>query len=298
MNKPLPTRRQLMTAGVASAVGLTLGAAPTTQIDPPTTNPVATGDRWRGLKIGTCSYTFKQMPLDPTIAGIKRLGLTYVSIKDFHLPLKSTPEVRKDVADKFKVAGITPLSCGVVYITNKPIDMRNAFEYARDAGLPTIVCSPAPDSLDALDALVKEFDIKLAIHNHGPGDKKWPSPVEVWDAIQNHDPRIGLCIDVGHTARAGVDPAECIRKYHVRLYEMHMKDLDSATPQGKPIEVGRGALDIRGMFQAILDVGYQHTVSFEYEKDLNDPMPGLSESVGYVRGILSDMKASADQSKN
>jgi len=79
---------------------------------------------------------------------------------------------------------------------------------------------------------------------------------------------------------------------------MHMKDLDSVKPEGKAIEVGRGALDIRGMFQAILDVGYQHTVSFEYEKDLNDPMPGLSESVGYVRGILSDMKASADQSKN
>jgi len=123
---------------------------------------------------------------------------------------------------------------------NDPADVRRAFEYARDIGVPTIVCSPEPESMKILDAMVKEFDIKIAIHNHGPEDKKFPSPYDVWTAVQPYDKRVGLCIDVGHTARAKVDPAEAIRKCRERLYDCHLKDIDSTAPDGKTIEGGRG----------------------------------------------------------
>jgi sugar phosphate isomerase/epimerase len=247
------------------------------------------GDRWRGLKAGVASYTLRKMPLDAAIAAIKRVGLQYVSIKDFHLPLDSTPEQRKAVAAKFKEAGITPLSCGNVSMKNDVADVRRAFEYARDVGLPTIVCSPDPDSMKILDAMVKEFDIRLAIHNHGPEDKRFPSPYDVWTAVQPYDKRIGLCIDVGHTARAKVDPAEAIRKCRERLYDCHLKDIDSTAPNGKTIEGGRGVLDLKSILRALLDVGYPHLASFEYEKDENDPVPGLSETIGYSKGLLAGM---------
>jgi inosose dehydratase len=248
-----------------------------------------TGDRWRGLKAGVASYTLRKMPLDAAIAAIKRVGLQYVSIKDFHLPLDSTPEQRKAVAARFKAAGITPLSCGNVSMENDPANVRRAFEYARDTGLPTIVCSPHPDSMPILDAMVKEFDIKLAIHNHGPEDKRFPSPYDVWKAVQPYDKRIGLCIDVGHTARAKVDPAEAIRKCRERLYDLHLKDIDSTAPDGKTIEGGRGVLDLQSVLRAVLDVDYPHLVSFEYEKDADDPVPGLAETVGYTKGLLGGL---------
>lgn len=244
-------------------------------------------DPWRGLKAGVASYTLRKMPLDQAIRAVQRVGLKFVSIKDFHLSLKSTPEERRNVAQKFKAGGITPLSCGNITMENDEANIRQAFEYARDIGLPAIVCSPHPDSMPILDRMVKEFDIRLAIHNHGPEDKRFPSPYDVWKAVQQYDSRIGLCIDVGHTARAKVDPAEAIMKCRARLYDLHFKDISSLEPNASTIEAGRGVLDLKAILRAILKVQYRHLLSFEFEKDADDPLPGLAETVGYTKGLLA-----------
>jgi sugar phosphate isomerase/epimerase len=277
------TRRELIEAAAVAAAAVPARAAAAALAGD------GKGDPWRGLKVGVASYTLRKLPLEAAIAAIQRVGLHYVSIKDFHLPMNSTAAERKAVAQKFKDAGITPLSCGNVGMENDAANVRRAFEYARDAGLPTIVCSPHPDSMPLLDAAVKEFDIRLAIHNHGPEDKRFPSPYDVWKAVQPYDKRIGLCIDVGHTTRAKVDPAEAIRKCRERLYDCHMKDIESAAPDAKTIEGGRGVIDMAGCFRALLDINYPYLVSFEYEKDENDPLPGLAETVGYARGLLARM---------
>jgi sugar phosphate isomerase/epimerase len=253
-------------------------------------DPARGHDPWLGLKVGVASYTFSRLPLDATIAGIRRVDVHYVSIKEAHLPLKSTAEQRKAVVAKFREAGITPLSCGVIGMKVGESDLRNAFEYARDAGIPTVVCSPVHDALPALEGLVKEFDIKLAIHNHGPEDKLWPSPLDVWEAVQKLDRRVGLCIDVGHTAHCGVDPAKAIRSCAERLYDVHIKDLESNGPRARPVEVGRGVLNIGGILAALREVGFGGHVGLEHEKDMNDPLPGVAESIGYIRGTLASMR--------
>jgi inosose dehydratase len=281
------TRREMVkTAALAAALpvaGLRAQAPPAGAVAGNKTDP------WRGFKAGVASYTLRKMPLEDAIKAIQRVGLRYVSIKDFHLALNSTAEERKAVARRFREAGITPLSCGNITMQNDPADVRRAFEYARDAGIPTIVCSPHPDSMPLLDAMVKEFGIRLAIHNHGPEDKRFPSPYDVWKAVEKHDRRIGLCIDVGHTARAKVDPAEAIRRCRERLYDVHFKDISSTAPDGTTVEAGRGVLDLKSVLAALLEVRYPHLLSFEYEKDENDPIPGLSETAGYTKGLLAGM---------
>jgi sugar phosphate isomerase/epimerase len=252
--------------------------------------PVSGDDPWLGLKVGIASYTYNRLPLEAAIKGINRVGVNYVSIKDAHLPMKSTSEERKAVAKKFRDAGITPLSCGVVTMNDNESDIRNAFEYARDAGIPTIVCKPTRESLPVLDRMVKEFGLKLAIHNHGPEDKVWPSPLDAWEAIQKYDQNIGVCIDVGHTARCGVDPVKAIRTCAPRLYDLHIKDIASKEGKSRPVEIGRGVLDIRGMLKALLEIHYAYHVGLEYEKDLKDPIPGAAESIGYLRGTLAAMR--------
>jgi len=282
-------RRELI-KGAALAAALPAARLGAMQMGPSAAaSPAAGVDRWRGLKAGVASYTLRKMPVDDAIKAVQRVGLRYVSIKDFHLPLDSTTEQRKAVAAKFKAAGITPLSVGNITMKNDPVDVRRAFEYARDIGVPTIVCSPDPDSMKILDTMVKEFDIRIAIHNHGPEDKRFPSPYDIWTAVQPYDKRVGLCIDVGHTARAKVDPAEAIGKCRERLYDCHLKDIDSTAPNGKTIEGGRGVLDLRSIFRALLDVHYLHLASFEYEKDENDPVPGLSETIGYCKGVVTGL---------
>ena len=280
-------RRFVGLAAAGTALAPFAWSSPRSRAQPPGGSH---SDPWLGLKVGIASYSFNRLSLEAAIQGVRRVGVHYVSIKDAHLPMKSTAEQRKAVVQKFRDAGITPISCGVVNMTDDPAQIRNAFEYARDAGIPTIVCKPTRDSLPYLDKLVNEFDLRLAIHNHGPEDKVWPSPLDVWEAIQKHDARIGVCIDVGHTARCGVDPVQAIRTCAPRLHDLHLKDLSSAGGKSQPVEVGRGVLDIRGMLRALLNIGYSFHVGLEYEKDLKDPIPGVAESIGFIRGTLAAMR--------
>jgi sugar phosphate isomerase/epimerase len=242
---------------------------------------------WDKLKIGIASYTFRKFTVEDTIKAIRRLGLSYVSIKDFHLALTSTTAERKAVVQKFIEAGITPLSCGNITMQNDENDIRRAFEYARDCNIPTIVCSPDPGSMTILDKMVKEYDIKLAIHNHGPEDKRFPSPYDVYKAVQNFDKRIGLCIDVGHTARAKVNPAEAIIKCQDRLYDLHIKDINTTEAKGTTIEGGRGVLDLPAILRSLRKIKYNNLVSIEYEGWENDPLPAVAETLGYIKGLLA-----------
>ncbi|MEO6454318.1 MAG: sugar phosphate isomerase/epimerase [Ginsengibacter sp.] len=243
-------------------------------------------DPWKNFKVGIASYTFRKLSVEETIKAMQRLSLHYISIKDFHLALTTTTAERKAAIQKFIEGGITPLSCGNITMQNDEKDIRRAFEYARDCNIPTIVCSPDPDSMVILDKMVKEYDIKLAIHNHGPEDKRFPSPYDVYKAVQGFDKRIGLCIDVGHTARAKVNPAEAIIKCRERLYDLHIKDINTTEPKGTTIEAGRGVLDLPGILHSLQKIKYNNLVSIEYEGWENDPLPAVAETVGYIKGLL------------
>jgi sugar phosphate isomerase/epimerase len=281
------SRRDLLKTGAIAAASLPFGEIALLAA-PQNNNP----DPWRGLKIGVATYTLRELPIEEAIKGVLRVGLKYVSIKNVknHIDLSHTPEERKQRAQMFKDAGIIPLSVGNVGMRNDEADIRRAFEYARDIGVPTMVCAPPKDAVPLLDKFVKEFDIKLAIHNHGPEDKQFPSPYDVMNAVEKYDKRIGLCIDVGHTARAGVDPAESIIKCRERLYDVHMKDISAMGNRNTPIESGRGILNTKSILAALVQIKFQGLVGFEYEKDAKDPVPGLAESVGYVKGLLAGLK--------
>jgi inosose dehydratase len=283
-----PSRRHFLQS--AALLGATVaGGAQQPELLAPAgaAQPKPPTDPWKGLKVGVASYSLRGMKLEPAIAAIQRVGVSYVSIKDIHLPMKLSREERKAAADKFRQAGVTPLSCGVVTMQNDEANCRAAFEYARDIGVPVIVCNPHPESFPILDRLVKEFDLKLAIHNHGPESDRFKSPADAMKLAENFDERIGVCVDVGHTARMKVDPAEAIRQCAPRLYDVHLKDLSILEHPNNGVEIGRGVLDVRAMLQALLDINYAYHAGIEYEAQAKDPLPGLAESVGYLRGVLA-----------
>ena len=280
------SRRQVIKTGILAAIGSTCiqkAGAVFQQSAPPEENDK---NSWGLFKVGIASYTFRKMSVENTIKAMLRLGLNYISIKDFHLALNSTYDERQSVVQKFKTAGITPLSCGNITMENDESNIRNAFQYAKDCNIPTIVCSPHPDSMPILDKMVKEFDIKIAIHNHGPEDKRFPSPHDVWNSVKNFDKRLGFCIDVGHTARSKVNPAEAILKYKDRLYDLHFKDINSTEANGTTIQAGRGVLDLTSIWRALIKIKFPYLVSIEYEPSADDPLPDVAETVGYVKGLL------------
>jgi sugar phosphate isomerase/epimerase len=238
------------------------------------------------MSLGMASYTFRKFPLEETLIMTKRLGIEKIAFKSFHLPLKSTESEIKAVSQKVKEAGLELYGCGVVYMENEE-EVHRAFNYAQAAGMKVIIGVPEHNLLDLVNQKVREFDIQVAIHNHGPTDKRYPTPESAYELIRNLDPRIGLCIDIGHTQRCGVDPSESTEKFADRVLDVHIKDVSAAAEEGSTVEIGRGVIDIPKFLRTLLKIGYEGTASFEFEKDADDPLPGVAESVGYVRGVLS-----------
>jgi inosose dehydratase len=237
------------------------------------------------FKLGLASYTFRNFNLDDTIKWAKQLGLYGISLKNMHMPLDASADTLKQTAAKVKAAGLNLYGAGVIYMKTAK-EVEDTFAYASNAGLEMIVGVPNHEFLPLCNDLVNRYNIKLAIHNHGPGDKLYHSPTDVYEKVKSLDKRIGLCIDVGHVVRINEDPVEKILKYKDRLYDMHMKDVNKNTGDGVPVEIGRGIIDIPKVFKALRKIGYSGNVAFEYEKDGDAPLAGLAESVGYVRAVM------------
>jgi sugar phosphate isomerase/epimerase len=248
-----------------------------------TISPVESGDF--PLNIGMAGFTFYKFDLEKTIAMMQRVGILNLSLKEFHLPLNSNAETIQSTMKKFKDAGINIYTVGVIYMKSKEA-VDQAFQYAKNVGVDMIVGVPNYELLEYAEEKVKEHNIKLAIHNHGPEDKLYPSPKDIYDRIKNMDARMGLCIDIGHALRAGTLPEKAIREYKDRLFDLHIKDVNSSAKDAKAIEIGRGAIDFAAVIESLRKVKFQGVCSIEFEKDMSDPLPGIAESVGFFKGVM------------
>ncbi len=243
------------------------------------------------VRLGICSYTFRNFTRAQMLGYLKQLNLTDLNVKDTkdHLPMD--PALEAQALADYAAAGIKLHAAGAIYFPkDDEADIRGKFEYAKRAGINTIVAGdPTPDSLKWIERFVKEYDIKIAIHNHGPEDKFFPSPFDVLKAIKDLDPRIGFCIDVGHASRANANLVEAIHATGSRLYDMHIKDLANFTSRESQVAVGAGILPIHDIFKALIDIKYPGFVDLEYEINGDNPMPGVIESMAYMRGVLAGM---------
>ena len=288
MSEKQTRRRFLQAAGLGAAASLTQAGSSFGR-DLRSRGKRQTQGRRAGkrlFELGLASYTLRKFKLDETLAMTKQLGLKYICFKSFHLPLESTEAEIKEVVAKVKEAGLTLYGGGVISM-KKEADVHRAFDYAKAAGMKVIIGVPAPDLLALVNEKVQQYDIKVAIHNHGPTDELYPTPASAYEKIKDLDKRIGLCNDIGHTQRAGVDPSVSAKKSADRLLDVHMKDVSAATAKGHGVEIGRGVIDIPRFLRTLLQIKYAGIVAFEYEKDAEDPLAGLAESVGYVRGVLA-----------
>jgi sugar phosphate isomerase/epimerase len=210
-----------------------------------------------------------------------------MTFKDVHLPRTDPPEATRALRAKIQAAGITIVGGGTITITNDSVQIKKEFEYAKNAGFPMIYTSPVPEALDTLEQLAKTYDIKVAIHNHGPEDKVWPRPQDAYAAVKSRDRRLGLCVDIGHTIRTGTDPVQACREVRDRLYDMHVKDLTVKTDEKSETKVGRGVIDFPALFRTLIEIGYKGQVGLEYEIEPKNPLPGMIESMAYMRGVLA-----------
>jgi sugar phosphate isomerase/epimerase len=274
-------RRSRRTFLTTSALAAAAAAAPRSALATPS------GPRGKAyrLKLGLASYSARKLTLDQTLELCRDADIAYINIKDFHMPRTDSLEANAATRKKIEAAGLTIMGGGTINL-KKTEEIRPAFEYARAGGFPMIVAAPDPAQFDAIEAAIKEFDIKVGVHNHGPEDKLFPAPQDAYKLLKGRDPRFGLCMDIGHTTRAGVDPVKTVDECRDRLLDIHVKDLKLKTDKDSQCEVGKGALDIPGLFRALMKVGFQGHVGLEYEINAEAPQVGIRESFSYMRGVL------------
>ncbi len=253
----------------------------------------STEEKTSPIRLGLASYTFRNFSRSQLIGFMKQLNISDLNAKDVkdHLPMDPEEEA-KALAD-YAAAGIRLHAAGAIYFQkDEDADIRSKFEYCKRAGIAVIVAGdPTPETLPRVEKFVKEYDIRIAIHNHGPEDKVWPSPLDILRLVKNMDSRIGCCIDVGHTVRAGTDVVEAIHEVGPRLFNMHMKDLTNFQSKESQVAVGEGLMPVHGIFKALIDIGHKGFVDLEYEVHEDDPMPGVIESFAYMRGVLAGMSS-------
>lgn len=252
---------------------------------------VPPADEGSAIRLGVASYTFRNFVRAQMIGFLQQLHVLALNAKDVkdHLPMD--PQAEAAALADYSAAGIKLHAAGTIYFPkDDDADMRSKFEYCKRAGIGVIVAGdPPPEILPRIEKFIKEYDIRIAIHNHGPEDKLWHSPLDVLKAVKGSDPRMGCCIDVGHTARAGTDVVQAIREAGPRLFNVHMKDLTSFQSKESQVPVGQGIMPVKEIFEALHAIKYKGFVDLEYEIHPEDPMPGVIESIAYMRGVLAGM---------
>ena len=269
-----------------SGIGLATASLPALAAGMPSVLPAETGKFL--FDLGVASYSLRKFPVDKALDMTVRLGIKKISFKDFHLKLDADRNTISNTVAMCKEKGIDLYSGGVIYMKSKA-EVDQAFEYAKAAGMKLIIGVPNHEFLDYVEEKIKQYNLPVAIHNHGPGDKLYPSAESAYNLIKNRDKRFGLCIDIGHTKRINRDPEQDLTDFFDRVMDIHIKDVTSNTAEGKTCAIGRGVINFPSFLKAVIKKKYSGVLSLEYESDADDPMPGMAESFGYVRGVLSMM---------
>lgn len=287
----MSNRRDFLKKSMVSAAAL--GAAPLTagtlmagvnHVSETTNTMKVTPKASNPFQLGMAGFTFAHFDLETTLKTLKRLDVHYLCIKDFHLPFNSTDEQIKDFHAKCASYGVTGYAVGPIYMkTEEEID--RGFAYAKRVGVKLIVGVPNYELLPYVNEKVKEYDMHYAIHLHGPDIVLFPDATDAWNHTKDLDPRMGMCLDIGHDLRNGCDPVADLKKYHTRVFDMHIKDVTEGTKAGRGIELGRGKIDFPALIKMMRKVNYKWKCSLEYEKDMKDPFLGIAESIGYFKAV-------------
>jgi sugar phosphate isomerase/epimerase len=286
-------RRTFLAAAAATVAGATLGVSRSSRTAEaaPLPAPRASGAAApSSVRLGVASYSLRKFPLEKALAMIKELRTPYVNFKSVHVPYEKSPQELAALRQQIQAAGFQIVGGGTItFSKDTDEDVKQYFDYARAAGIPLITGTGAPGVMPRVEKFARQYDIKVAIHNHGTEDKNFPSPYDVLRVVKDMDPRMGLCIDIGHTVRTGTDVAKAVLDAGPRLLDMHVKDLRDLKVRDSQVIVGEGGLPIPDIFRALDTIHYPGYVNLEYEIDADDPLPGMKQSFAYMRGVLAGL---------
>jgi sugar phosphate isomerase/epimerase len=266
------TRREVLAAGLATAGALAFHRT-VFGADSPAPGP------YGPFRMGVQSYSLRHFKLDEALAKTKELGLEYWESYSAHVPMTTDPAVLGPVQEKCKAAGVQVIAYGVLPFTKDHDANRQKFEFAKAMGLGYLSADPSSDSFDSLDKLVEEYGVAIGIHNHGPGHR-YAKIDTIAEAIKDHNPKIGCCIDTGHFLRSREDPVRAVEVFGKRIYGVHLKDVKDAT---RFTILGEGDLRTAELLKALAALKYSYCLALEYEEREEDPIADMRACLAAAR---------------
>jgi inosose dehydratase len=246
--------------------------------------PVARAAQVAGFNIGLQSYSLRHFPLDDALMICHDLGVSAVEFYGGMLSPDAKAEQIAAVKERMEGLGLFISAHGVNRLTKDHEKNKKLFQFAKAAGIRNITADPDPDSFESLDSLCKEFDVRVAIHNHGP-KHRYNKAIDTLHAIEKHDERIGACADLGHYIRSGEKPEDVIRALKGRLYGVHLKDFAEMQDKTHGVILGKGHMNVEQTFAALVDVKFPEdgALSLEYEEKKEDPTADIRDCLEIAR---------------
>lgn len=268
---------------------MSIGLAAAPAISPLRAESAAKKSKAIKFELGVASYGLRGLSFEEVIEAMKILQIKNISLKSMHLPFDLSENEIKDRMKEMHEAGLNPYAPGVVYMKSEQ-EVHDRFAYTQAAEMKMIVAVPDYDLLDLVEEKIKETDINIAIHCHGPDNLPYPSPEDAYKRLKNRDPRFGICVDLGHIVRSGMDPVRQLNLVKDRILDIHIKDVSEASKNGHSIRAGQGVLDFKSSLETLIDIEYDGFVSIEYEAEKENPIPGYAETKGYINGMLDSIQ--------
>ncbi len=234
--------------------------------------------------LGLQSYTLRAFKVDRVIELAKEVGFAHIEFTRVHAnavtPAAEIERIKRLMAE----AGLRISAQGVNQFTKDHAANRKVFELAKRLGNRNISADPSEDSFDSLEKLVAEYNVRIAIHNHGPG-ARYDKIADALKAIKGRDPRIGACADLGHYIRSAEDPVKAIRLFGDRLYGVHLKDFAEPKKDAKGVILGRGQLDLVAVYKALKQINFpaDGALSLEYEEHKENPIADVKACITAAR---------------
>ena len=242
-------------------------------------------DPYLGFKMGIQSYSLRGFKAEPALEHTRALGLKYWESYRDHVPMTAVPKQIQDHKDLIGKYGVTLIGYGVVPFDEKENAARDLFEFAKAMGIRSLSADPKPDkaTFDLLDKLVAEYDVAIAIHNHGPGHR-YDKISDVEQVVKDRHPKIGACVDTGHYLRSDEDPVEAVQRLGKRVFGCHLKDVKSLPDGKKQFKIaGEGDLNVVALLKALKALNFDYCLAVEYEENAKNPLPDIEACLKHVR---------------
>lgn len=248
-------------------------------------------------------YTFNRFTFLEGIEKAKSLKLKYIegfawhriggSAGDAQLNPSASTEARELAKKALRDADIRMLSYYVGDFGKDEAEMRKFFEFAREFGIQVFVCEPKPEQLEQLVKFVREYRVRIAIHNHpkNPKDEKYTNwdPKQAMELVKRFGPRVGACVDTGHLVRSGLDPVESLKAYEDRIVSLHLKDVDKKGPEGHDVPLGTGVGDAKGQLKQLKEQKFAGIVAIEYESNMENNLEDVRKSLDFIRKTAEEL---------